>query len=326
MAITLIDLPSEILELIFAYATRKDVKNLALTCHRYRQRLISYIMRQLHVTWTQILELQSLRSEVGADLLARFCCELIHITTPDAYNEYQQNTFGELLNAETFPNLKAVAITSASLSHWLKYNKCTHIRSLNLINAQVTQSRKTFCLSHLDNFTNLHVLTLHKFHFDWNAEEMPSTAISELNLHDCTWQYPFNLALFNLQDSLRTLAITYSHNNSFVLQERFIEFLKAPFPGHLASLRRLSIGFDNYTENKKLLTLTILATFIETFSNLHHLHLYGWYTTEAYVKVILANFTFNFPIDVDVDIERQNQHNALKHHVIRWKRRLYDMR
>lgn len=330
---TLLDLPVELLSLIFAQITRKDVKNLALTSHAYRHKLVWYILNLVHVTWDQVLELQNCTEDENTRVSshnARFYCEHLLISNPNAYNEYQQNTFGQLLSPKIFPKLSAVSIRSQNLSNWIKYNKCAHIRSLQLINADLGPGRKVFCLGHLHDFSNLHELTLHNYHFDWLEEDIDANAlppISSLNLHDCTWQYPFNLAQFNPQDSLRTLMITYSKNNSFVLLERFLDFLEDPFPDHLHSIRHLEIGFTEYTENKKLLTLKILITLLHAFVGLDSLRLYGWYTTVLYMQKILSEFSFGFPVDIDVDVERQQQnlgpqnpHEKQLH--MRWKQRL----
>ncbi|GEQ67749.1 hypothetical protein JCM33374_g1414 [Metschnikowia sp. JCM 33374] len=274
------------------------------------------------------------------DASARLLCENIHITTPDARAEYHSDAFGSLLSPNIFPNLHHVCVRSLSSSYWLKYNKCSHIRGLSLINADESLSVKVFCLSHLTNFTGLNSLTLHRYHFDWQVDKMgEDTAVpgilsrelprglNELYINDCTWQYPFNLALFNASDSLRTLAITYSHNNSFVISERFDDFLKNPLPGHSSSIRRLSIGFNAYTINKKLLTSAILITLSNAFKHLNHLHLYGWYTTELYAKVILSTLSFSFPVDVDVELVTQVTVQGASDVIptkprLRWKRRL----
>ncbi|OBA21578.1 hypothetical protein METBIDRAFT_42398 [Metschnikowia bicuspidata var. bicuspidata NRRL YB-4993] len=353
MPLSLADLPPEVLENIFAHLSRKDVKRLALTSRAYRASAAPYVMRQLRASWGQLVALQDFVGDPdlhprGAlqDLAGnpdiypraahpRLYCERLSICEPNAYYEYQQDTFGKLVARAVFPRLKHVSVLSASLSHWLKYNTCAHIQSVQIENAAAAggSGRKVFCLDHVRGFAALALLTLTRFHFDWldlGPSHGPVFAgrLRDLALHDCTWQYPFNLVQFNAQHSLRTLAITYSHDHSFVLLERFVDFLIDPLPQHLASLRRLEVGFVDFRDTKKVLTLTLMATFLRVFPGLDHLYLHGWHTTRTYAHVILAQMTFDFPVDVDVEIEAPGPSprgvSAAPRPPVRWKQRLYN--
>ena len=80
-----------------------------------------------------------------------------------------------------------------------------------------------FHLVHLDKFSNLHTLYLHRYNFRWgyDDETAPLVRLQTLKLDKCSWEYPFNLASFNQNNTLRTLRVIYSHDNTFVLLEQY---------------------------------------------------------------------------------------------------------
>lgn len=295
------DLPQDLLQIVASYLQPHDMVNLSMVSHSMRHRLLPIIFSKAQATWMQIMSLHE-KNEVC--FFNKHHVRSLRITDAVSFNEYKQNTFGQLLSPEVFPNLIEVSVNLINLSYWLRYNKCTHVRALTLYSNNVFRGVKIFELSHVDNFASLRLLCLHNYHFNWdNSDSRPKIGLNNLSLHDCTWEYPFDLALFNPDDTLRHLTITYSNNNSFMLLERFISFLKDPFVDHSESLRTVAIEFVDITENKKLLTPTILHTFLTAFSGIERLYLAGWTANINYLRGVLANHTFNFPVLLTLNVE-----------------------
>lgn len=296
----LVDLPHDVLELIFSFALRCDVIILSTLSREYRAALVPYIFSSVRATWEQVILLQK-GSTVGARVAPY--ASSVRITDADSYNEYQQSTFEQLLGCSVFPRLHAVTVNLASLSYWLRYNACTHVRALTLY-SECSANVKIFHMSHVEGLTGLELLTLHHYHFNFTEEEErePLLGLRSLVLHDCTWEYPFDLASFNRLDLLRTLALSYSHNTSFVLLERFVAFLLDPFAQHLSSLRTLRVEFVD-TRHKKLLTLTILERFLDAFDGLELLELSGWTANLYYLKNVLSGRTFLYPLLVKLRLD-----------------------
>lgn len=292
---SLVGFPEDILELVFSHLRPNDVILLALVSRKFRTHLLHFVFNAAKAPWEQII------SKKG-DFKHKHLITTLRITEANSYNEYQQDTFGRLLAHEVFPRLSLVLVNSLNLSYWLKYNKCSHIKSLTLYSDNV-RSVKIFHMAHVQNFIGLDRLCLHNYHFYWGEEEMPLLGISKLVLHDCTWEYPFNLARFNLLNSLRELSVSYSNNNAFMLLERFLNFLLDPFPLHSSSLRQVKVEFVDITENKKLLTPAILGSFLRAFDGLETLSLYGWTTNLNYLKNLLVNCTFEYPLNLRLKAE-----------------------
>lgn len=272
-----------------------------MVSHELREKLLPVVFSKVKGTWEEIIELQT-KSETNFQ--SKQFVKLLRITTSNSYNEYKQDTFGLLLSPQVFPNLVEVLVNSVNLSYWLKYNKCSHVRALTLYCDNVFRGVKIFQLSHVDNFSSLRLLCLHNYHFNWEYDSLSAgVGLRKLTLHDCTWEYPFDLAFFNLEDTLQELTITYSNNNSFTLLERFISFLNNPFKGHSASLLDVNISFVDINKNKKLLSPTILQTFIESFEGMEQLTLRGWITNFSYLKTVLLSHSFKYPVLLDLNVE-----------------------
>lgn len=313
-----VDLPHELLEQVVTSLSRQDLCNLSVVCKDFRQKLLPFVFEHVKVSWADIIGLQSKDASFKNINYVRS----VRINKADSYNEYRQNnlSFGELVSRDNFPNLDTVAVNSQSLSYWLKYNKCTHITSLTLYCDTWFRGVKIFQLPHVDNFLGLQLLCLHKYHFNWSEEDVfPQTALLKLTLHDCTWEYPFDLAHFNLHDSLRDLTITYSNNNPFTLLERFLSFLRDPFTGHSASFRTVKLLVVNVDEarlNKQWLSTAAFEKLLSSFSGMELLQICGWTVNLNYVRDVLLEHKFEYPFllvlqvespdcrDVDAYIER----------------------
>lgn len=307
----LVDLPQNVLDQVLSYLTSQDLRNLASVDQNFRSKLLPNLFYSIKATWEQIIELHKADSGMPRALVRK-----LRITLSNSYNEYQQNTFGQLLSPQVFPALAEVCVNSVNLSYWLKYNKCSHVSSLTLYSDNVFRGVKMFQLSHVEHFENLRLLCLHNYHFLWSDESAkPAARLWKLCLHDCSWEYPFDVAHFNLQDTLQDLTITYSsNNNAFILLERFLTFIGDPFAGHSASLRNVRIDFVDITENKKLLTLTILLTFLTSFSGIETLHLGGWTANLPYLRGVLMKHQFEYPVLLRMDVESLERVNMDKFH------------
>lgn len=302
----LIDLPEDVLEIIFAHLDSSEVKQLSLLSRDFRLRLVPYIFKHAKASWDQIIDLQKNR---GTCIISEYaaCVRSIRIAEANSYNEYQQRTFASLLAPDVLPLLSSVTVNSGNLSYWLKYNECDHIRSLSLYSdARQINSVKIFHLSHVAGLHGLTLLCLSKYHFNWVEEEEAlnsRVSLENLTLQDCTWEYPFDLNCFNRNDTLRDLEITYSNDNPFTLLERFVGFLEHPFPGHSGSLRNLKIQFLGFTCNKKVLTPTILAKVLCSFDGLEELVLEGWTANLGYLRPLIRTHQFPFATSINLAVE-----------------------
>lgn len=301
LAISLEDLPQDLLEIISSHLHTTDTLNLSLASITMRKRLVPIIFTSIQASWEQIIEFQE---KPDSGFSNNHHVRKLRINTSNSFNEYKQNTFGQLLSPETFPRLAEVAVNLVNLSYWLKYNRCLHVQLLTLYCDNVFRGVKIFDLSHVDNFANLRLLCLHNYHFNWDGNgPVPKIGLEDLLLHDCTWEYPFDLANFNLSNTLRHVTVSYSNNNSFMLLERFISFLNDPFPNHSSSLRTMTIRFVDITENKKLLTPTILKKFLTAFSGIESLDLSGWTAEVGHLRGLLTRHVFESPVVLVLRVE-----------------------
>lgn len=305
---SLISLPGEILETIFEHLTKEDVIKLSSTSHKFRQRLVSFIMKEIKASWEQIIVVH--KHNLPKEFTHEHEVLQLRITDSNSYNEYQMNTFLQLLSPHTFPALLRVLVNSCNLSYWLKYNESTCITHLTLYSEETLKGVKTFNLSHVNNFPNLRLLSLQKYHFNWTEEmvlKVPSAPITELYLYDCTWEYPFNLASFNRLNLLQSLTIYYTQNNPFTLLERFESFLKNPLPLHLDSLRELSVGYIDYTQNIRYLSPRILAQFMMRFPNIQHFAFKGWAADSGSLKSFLASVARDSPFTLHLQLYNMHE-------------------
>ncbi|CAR65886.1 DEHA2G01012p [Debaryomyces hansenii CBS767] len=296
--ISLLNLPTDILVICFQQLSSTDITNLSCVSKQYREELIHFVFNKIKCTWYDLIKLDPLSVING---LNRFISQ-VRIVDSYSYGEWQIDIFPVLHTY--FPNLSRLLVNSSSSSNWLKYRKSNAITGLtlyyeaghheseiatNLLSSAnnpkrishklVSTNAKLFNLFHLDNMPNLTTLTLNNYHFNWeNDASSHLTHLSKLSLIDCTWEYPFDLSQFNINNSLTQLLIQYTNNNSFILSERFTKFLENPTNFQRTAIQELSILFTKFdTSWLKPLSTKQLARFIgDNFPNLIYLRLSGW--------------------------------------------------
>lgn len=301
----ILDLPTEVFALIVQHLDCKNLRLMSEVSRQFHQVSVPFLMSRIRVSWDQLIAWHK-----GSEPLFRYrdFVQTMTISPANSYNEYQMDTFGQLLSPERFPHLRQVLVNSNNSSYWLKYNKCSHIHQLSLYSDNPAAGVKTFHLSHADRFSGLTEIVLHDYHFNWTEEEERGSllALKSLKLHNCTWEYPFGLASFNMRNSLRELVLTYTSNNAFILLERFLNFLADPFSNHLDSLESLTIGFISVTPQKRLLTLQILASLLLAFPSLSHLHLSGWSANLNDLAQFLQNQHLSTPLHLLLHVEAED--------------------
>ncbi|CUM53567.1 unnamed protein product [Debaryomyces tyrocola] len=296
--ISLLNLPTDILVICFQQLSSTDIINLSCVSKRYREELIRFVFNKIKCTWYDLARLDPLSVING---LNQFISQ-VRIVDSYSYGEWQIDIFPVLHTF--FPNLSRLLVNSSSSSNWLKYRESTVITSLtlyyeaghheseiatNLLSGTnnpkrishklVSTNAKLFNLFHLDNMPNLTTLTLNNYHFNWEHDASSHlTHLNKLSLIDCTWEYPFDLSQFNINNSLTQLLIQYTNNNSFILLERFTKFLENPTNFQRTAIQELSILFTKFNNLwLKPLSTKQLARFIgDHFPNLIYLRLSGW--------------------------------------------------
>lgn len=301
----LVDLPQEVLEQIFERISRADVKLLSCVNRTFRKKVSSYIFQRIYGTWHQLYNL--LASQQKQDWFVHV--RHIRICSAELKFEYQTNALDSVIDQYLFPYADSILVSTDSLSFWLKNHNCSHVRLLLLYLAVVARgNEKLFHLAHLDNFASLQTLHLHNYNFRWGQDDIvPRIALKNLTLKNCTWDYPFNLASFNEFDTLTSLSVIYSHDNTFVLLERYVDYLRNPFQGHLSSLRLVSLSFFNSNMYMGLLSPTVLYNFLECFSGLEELHLRGWSTNLDSLRRVLLPRIYDNPFKLRMEIDNLDE-------------------
>lgn len=300
-----IDLPEEILDQIFEKVTRADVKRLSCVNQTFRKKVLYYIFQRIHGTWHQLHTLISAQKKQNWFIYVRN----IRISSAELKFEYQTNALDYVIDQYLFPHANNILISTDSLSFWLKNHNCSHVHLLLLYLSVVTRgNEKLFHLAHLDNFASLQSLHLHNYNFRWGQDDIvPRIALKNLTLENCTWDYPFNLASFNEFDSLTSLSVIYSHDNTFVLLERYVDYLKNPFQGHLSSLRLVSLSFLNSKMYMGLLSPAVLFNFLECFSGLEELRLKGWNTNLDSLRRVLLPRSYVKPFKLRMETDNLDE-------------------
>lgn len=319
--LTLFDLPHEVLEQIFCRVAGKDIKLLSCVNRECRDKVSFYLFRKIRGSWEQLTEL----GDSKVSFVQKNYVRDIEITSAEAKYEYQTNALQRVLNLSVFPNVTGVSVNSNSLSFWLKNHDCPNISVLLLYLASSSRgSEKLFHLSHVDLFSNLRKLYLSNYNFRWGQDDevQPLSALQELNLYNCTWEYPFNLARFNQHDTLTSLTITYSDDNTFVLLERYLDYLRTPFQGHLHSLRRVDLAFTHCRLYNGHLSPTVLYNFLECFSGLEELKLRGWATNLESLRYVLLARDYEDPFNLRIEVGYEDEqaimlflHQVRKHNL-----------
>lgn len=304
----LVDLPCDILDRIFGYLSRRDVKQLSLVSRKFRRRTIYYLFESLQGTWDRLLNSENSEARKWFSHVKEF-----RILSAESKFEYHTNALQVVTDSSLYPNLHKISVNTESLSFWLKNHRCNNVTNLLLYQEGLRRSQeKMFHLSHIDSFTHIHTLYLQRYNFRWGQDEevMPLARLRKLTLENCTWEYPFNLARFNQYDTLQTLSIVYSDDNTFVLLERYNNYLKSPFEGHLSSLRFVSFAFVNSELFNGHLTPTVLYNFLECFSGLKELRLCCWKTTLDDLRRVLIPRYYAEPFQLYLEIDNPKPLNV----------------
>ena len=301
-----LDLPTNVIELTLRHLSVADTISLSCVNSGYRLELCPFAFKRARTSWFELIRITK-----DPALLERlsFRHHTIQIRIVDfySYGEWQVDIFSAL--HQGFPRLVHLLVNSANLSNWLKYRSSHSISRLTLyyeaghnetqdlqkepnpknivkLSKTVSASPRIFDLSHLGDFVHIAHLLLDAYHFNWSPDEPPLARtglvqLSNLNLINCTWEYPFTLAQFNSRGCLQSIRIKYTQNHPFILLERFNAFLESPslslHPG--VQLQTLAIRFEGYTDHtwRKILLMKQLVKFGTTyFPKLQRLELVGF--------------------------------------------------
>lgn len=123
-----------------------------------------------------------------------------------------------------------------------------------------------------------------------------------MKLDNCSWEYPFNLASFNQNNTLRTLRVIYSHDNTFVLLERYEDYLRHSFQGHSASLLHISFAFVDSHMYTSHLSPIILKTFLQCFIELEELHFIEWTTNLGNLRRVSTRRVYEKPLTLHLEL------------------------
>ncbi|ABN66839.2 predicted protein [Scheffersomyces stipitis CBS 6054] len=281
-------LPFDTQNLIFRHLEPRDIISLSCMDSMHRKYLSPFIFQNIKATWQKLL------FENDKPIQERFFTkhshyiEQIRIIDCYSFGEFHVDIFTKIFNQHLLPRLEHLLVNSSNSSNWLKYRQNDSIRKITLYfekdhfetqneflssnpknirqivkSTSNNTSPRIFHLNHVHLFTSLTKLVLNNYHFNWGLDEEISTQhLQELRLHNCTWEYPFQLSQFNINHQLKVLSLNYSRNNPFVLSERFNVFLLTDDTGGLASLDQLEINIA--TEN--LITQTsVPSTAVSSF-------------------------------------------------------------
>lgn len=296
-AVSLTDLPSAVIDFIFSLLEKDDILRLLLLNKIFRSTFKCYAFDTVNASWNKLIEMDDSDSVLCQN---KHLIHNLRITPASTYHEYIQNLFGRLLSSDRFPLLSNVEVNTHNSSYWLRHNKNDNLKGITLRSLlKDARDYKIFDMTHLRNFTNLTLLTLHNYHFLVNEEETFSGSLSLLNLHDCTWEYPFNIVSFNLNDTLENLCITCQNRPEFIYLERFLDFLKNPVPGHSKSIRNIRIEIPGKTYEH--LTPLVLRSFFMSFPRLDKLSLIGWVVKQANIETFLANYNLRRPLIFEIE-------------------------
>lgn len=268
----LIDLPDDILSQILDYASPQQTLNLSCTSSAYRNRLRPFVFHRCKCTWTQIVE------DAGHITLIKNFVHQLRLIDSYSYGQWHIDIMAHL---HQFPQLRSLHVNLASLANWLRYRSHPHLTLLVLYSDGPLSgmSSRVFNMAHVRRFS-LHKLSLQNYHFLWGPEDIDwPVELAELNLDNCTWEFPFTLSQFNPNQNLQALSLTYSQQHPFVLLERFSRFLDFPAESTMDSLHTLAINLaNNHLSWKRVLSPKKLEAMVlpANFPALRYLRLKGW--------------------------------------------------
>lgn len=275
--LTLISLPTEVLQMIFSHLTRQDIINLSTLDYNFRKRLVPLIFSEIQFTWKKIIQRDNDFFEKY-----KYFINQARISDSNALHEWNYDVFTELLI--NLPKLKHLLINSESSSNWLKYRQHDNIKQLTLycLNHVVGLYRQTnsriFSLDHIANFKMLKKLELHNYRFYRDhRQSYPVLILEDISLVNCSWDFPFEISLLNYNENIKKLTLRNSGNDSFIVSERYRNFLDNEV---LLSLEELDISITQGKLTSSLNRLMV-SRFMNTanFPHLLKLRLCGWNTT-----------------------------------------------
>ena len=249
--ITFLDLPSEIVDLIFLHLSRTDIINLSSICSSYREFLSDRVLHNVKASWEMLLK--------EADGKTKFLLEhklqvqQLHISEPNSLCEWNLDIFEDVLRR--LPKLRHLKINTTSSSNWLKYRSNDAIQELTLYlnrpqtllrGSRLEVPRRSFNIEHINNFKMLRALTVYRYNFLWDSMEVvyPVMMLENLKVINCDWSYPFKISQFNYNHSLKTLHLEWLETDQFLLSERFKDFSQFDDEG-LQSIESLAIVINS---------------------------------------------------------------------------------
>ena len=291
----LLNLPQEIFDIIFGHLSTGDIINLSCINKTNRQWLCQMLFRSVKTTWQQLSD--------DCGFLQRFQhhIDTLRISNCYSYGEWHSDIFKMLQT--TLPRLRHLLVNSNESSNWLKYRSLSTITSLTLYSEDPrSKTMRIFDLNHLVQFPNVTLLTLHNYHFNWDdaSSTTGTLKLSKLTLNGCSWEYPFKLSQFNQPNGLTSLTIIY-HNHSFILSERFNEYLTKVDEG-LSSVTELTL------ECTKSLSPHLLQSILDTYPNLQLLQLLNWHVVaDVFVSQYLTKLDWKHISRFTISLQGQPQ-------------------
>ncbi|KAK6867835.1 hypothetical protein K6H11_004748 [Candida tropicalis] len=121
-------------------------------------------------------------------------------------------------------------------------------------------------------------LELHNYRFYRDhRQSYPVLILEDISLVNCSWDFPFEISLLNYNENIKKLTLRNSGNDSFIVSERYRNFLDNEV---LSSLEELDISITQGKLTSSLNRLMV-SRFMNTanFPHLLKLRLCGWNTT-----------------------------------------------
>lgn len=323
--LTLLTLPTDILDLIFQDLSRQDAINLSTLDHKHRNVLKAIVFSRIRASWSDM------RSEIdgrtGFLKQHRHLVTQLRIVDCDSYGEWNMDIFSDLLI--DLPRLRHLLINSKFSSNWLKYRQDDNLQQLTLyfepqdtrqVPGEIVSSSSTttttttinriFSLEHIANFKMLTKLRLWHYHLYWE-DVYPVLIVEDVELHNCTWEFPFTLSQFNYNSNIRRLVVSYAEGNAFAVSERYREFLQYGNGEDFSSLEELTV-----TVARGSLNSSVMSRFMNTgnFPRLRSLRVLareGAYNLSHWFGKLPTNSTLRV-LDMQVDYEARDRERALK--------------
>ncbi|CAK9437916.1 uncharacterized protein LODBEIA_P22940 [Lodderomyces beijingensis] len=265
-----IDLPEDIINQVLSKLTKTDILHLSMTDSRHRQQFKPRIFNKIRASWWKLIE----DIELDDSFLHHNRRYIYELHVVDAYpnGEWNIDLFEDVLSY--LPHLCCLKINSVNSSSWLKYRSNDCIQKLTLYGDSTNREselklhpqtnrrhshppskniKKLFSMEDISNFKMLKILKLSDYEFNCRFDNatFPVIMLETLDLTDCTWNYPFSLSHFNYNQSVKHLRLRFSPSNSFLLSERYHQFLAFRDKG-LASLTSLTIQFLTSVEPREI--------------------------------------------------------------------------